>query len=110
MEIMFRDHPGHRQIRNGEYELKDYATRRIIARGHPTSEFFDTDISGYYQTVDVQDAWSTCFSPGARLYMNILSKEQQNPHDSAALLKASRKCPRCGVENDVRFPCGARIW
>ncbi|OWY49740.1 ankyrin [Alternaria alternata] len=93
MRIMFSDHPGLKEVVDGNFELVDKQNQLTIFDGR-----VDTPQTKNYRSP------SDAIQPGAKLLMNILRiKIIHAPRDSlAASVQALETCPRCGFATPGR--------
>jgi ankyrin repeat protein len=97
MRIMFSDHPGMKEVVEGNFELVDKRNQLTIFDGRDgTPQTRDYYYYYYYSPHVVQ--------PGAKLLMNILRvKTIHAPrHSLVASVQALETCPRCGFATPGR--------
>jgi hypothetical protein len=93
MRIMFSDHPGLKEVVDGNFELVDKQSQLTVFDGRDDKLW--TDVY-YYPTDAVQ--------PGAKLLMNILRvKTVHAPRTSLVTsVQTLEACPRCGFATPGR--------
>lgn len=93
MRIMFSDHPGLREVVDGNFELVDKQSQLTIFDGRADTPEMKSPYSP-----------SDAVQPGAKLLMNILRvKTVRAPETSlVASVHTLETCPRCGFATPGR--------
>ncbi|KAH8634297.1 hypothetical protein IG631_09697 [Alternaria alternata] len=93
MRIMFSDHPGLKEVVDGNFELVDKQSQLTIFDGRVDSP----QMRQYYHPSDA-------IQPGAKLLMNVLRVRTFRAQESSLInsVQTLETCPRCGFATPGR--------